>query len=264
MKLFFAGAESQKFAQVLIRNGVSAILESAYYLDYKNLPNRFGFADYLLDSGGYTALMKNIPLDLKRYIDFINQYQPKYALALDVPDPMVSLANTYELKKSTQATIIPVYHDFDYFNKSTTYFLEKYCADFDFIAIGGLTRTNFSKENLIEFGNFIFSKTRNKIRVHGLAVTTLNLCLRFPFYSVDSTTWLSCMRFGHILDFKNGGIVSSLGPRGLAKRENREDKKDFTTTMNNDQKLDSNVKTFLKMNDHVTDIWKSRGVVWKN
>ncbi len=245
MKLYFAGAENKKYAEILMSCGVP-ILESAFYLRYKHEPNRYKAKEYLLDSGGFTALMQNFKLDLKTYIDYLNKHKVKIAFALDVRDQETTIKNTYDLKKYTDTKIIPVYHDHDYFSSKRN-LIEKYCADFDYVSIAGLTRKNFPEPERIKFGNYMFSVTRDKIKVHGLAVTTEKWLYKYPFYSVDSTTYLSVVKFASSREFKDKTKMFD-----YIVKEKR-----LGSTL-----LRQEIKNFVRLEEQITAYWRQRGVTW--
>ncbi len=263
MKFYFAGAESVTFSKVLKEQGVARTLESAFYLQYKKTPNILKFNDYLLDSGGYTALMSDLDLDIKTYIDFLNKHKIKVAFTLDVRDVQQTVANTYLLKRETNTKIIPVYHDFDFFDIKHRDLLLKYCGDFDFIGLAGLTRKNFTKADRLTFGDWVFHQTKNKIKVHGLAVTTDFFLNRYPFYSVDSTTWLNCEKFGAGVEFKQRGIrhVTSLKTafnKGLGMR-GVENKMFYESR----DRMNMSIESFIRNEQFFTDLWAKRGVKWR-
>jgi hypothetical protein len=246
MKLYFAAAENSNYAEIL-KGTTDKILESAFYLKYKEKPNRFGFKDVLLDSGGFTALVKNYNLPLKDYIDYLNKYEVKLAFALDVRDQDITIQNTYDLKKYTNTKIIPVYHDHDYFSSKRD-IIEKYCADFDFVSIAGLTRKNYPQEEREKFGNYVFSRTTNKIKVHGLAVTSKRWLYKYPFYSVDSTTWLNIVKYGEARCFKEERLFNSVAAK----------------TRNGKHFLKNEIKNFLLLEKEITNYWRIRGIEWND
>jgi hypothetical protein len=245
MKLYFAGLETLNFAKILKEHNVKNILQSAYYLKYSRVPNEYGFENLLLDSGGYTALVKNMPIELPQYIDYLNKNKVKTAITLDVPDFHKTIENTYELKRSTNTKILPVYHDTEFLDIKKRGVIEKYCADFDYLCLAGLNRKMLDKKNKEQMGNFIFSHTKNKIKVHGLAVTNKPFMEKYPFYSVDSTTWLNPAMFGTTKLVTNKNLVNY-----------RSKKVHYL------DRISADVPYWIQLEKSITDLWRARGVEW--
>lgn len=255
MLMYFAGAE-KNYAKIVQKYGGESILQSAYYMNYKKQPNELGFKNFLLDSGGFTAIMKNQDIPVKQYIDYINHYKVKFAITMDVPSVAKTLQNYEDLQKYTDAKILPVMHDTDYFSKYRS-ILDKY-LETDYICIAGLTRNNYSLEQKIEFGNFVFNLTRDKIKVHGLAMTNVDMCLKWPFYSVDATTWLNADKFGTMMKYKNFKIEHVLSVRA-----NKGKVQSAEQFVNEEGRLKSGVVAYSQFEKDVTRLWKARGVEWK-
>lgn len=245
MRLYFAGSENVAFNNLLKKNNVDSILQSAFYLDYKKKPNEMNFKYALLDSGGFTAIIKNMPIDLKQYIEFINKYEVKLAITLDVPDFNKTIENTYLLKQYTDAKILPVYHDTDFIDKNKRNVIEKYLGDFDYICIAGLNRKLLKNNEKLMMGNYVFSMTKNKIKVHGLAITNQKYNEAWPFYSIDSTTWLSPSIYGRSMIIKNDLLL---------KYRNK--------TRHYLERINYDITYWLNFEKQITDLWRKRGVNW--
>jgi hypothetical protein len=101
---------------------------------------------------------------------------------------------------------IPVFH-----LGSDPSWLVKYIeAKYDYIAIGGMVPN--APSVLIPLLDDFWSKylTDEKgmpvVKIHGFAMTSLPLMFRYPWYSVDSTSWVMTSRFGsvYVPRFRNG------------------------------------------------------------
>lgn len=83
---------------------------------------------------------------------------------------------------------------------------------------------------------------------HGLAVTNERLLKTFPFYSVDSSSWVSCLRFG-------GGAAAGL--------KNIPRYKDSGAALAaNIHTLRCEIRKYKKMEEDMTKLWAARGIVW--
>lgn len=92
-----------------------------------------------------------------------------------------------------------------------------------------------------------FGKT-NIPPAHGLAVTSDRLLRAFPFYSADSSSWVSCLRFG-------GGRAAGLNK---IPRYNESDAA-MTATIHT---LRAEIRKYKQMEADITKLWKIRGVDW--
>lgn len=94
-------------------------------------------------------------------------------------------------------------------------------------------------------------KTFGKDRIppaHGLAVTTEQLLKVFPFYSADSSTWISCLRFGH---------GKTAGFDRLPRYKTSDGA--MAATLHT---LRAEIRKYQKMEQDMTNLWKIRGVTW--
>jgi len=81
--------------------------------------------------------------------------------------------------------------------------LEWYIANYDYITIGGMVP--ISTPQLIHWLDRLWERHlcdgagRPKVRVHGFGLTSLPLMKRYPWYSVDSSTWVQWAANGMLL-----------------------------------------------------------------
>ncbi len=105
-------------------------------------------------------------------------------------------------------------------------------------------------------------------KVHGFAITNLKYLLRIPFYSVDSTTWMSSDKYGEhfFFDKKNMKIrrIYSRKPELLIKYypQMAEDYslQELKVKYKNDARLCFAIKQFQEVEDFCTDMWKRKGI----
>lgn len=240
MKLHFAGAESKSWDQLRINCGVRKFLQSYFYLKkHKPLTSM----DLLIDSGGFTARTKGVEISVEKYANFLNENKIKFAFNLDTNNFKETDDNHKFLIKYCPFTyIIPIYHLSDYLNQKD-YIYE--LLNYPYIGIGGIVGSSLSKELKKKFYDFTFSKTLDKIKVHGLGITGYKDMSNYPFFSVDSTSWLVSARYG-------GSMVE-------------EDEK-FIYFLNKTQDAYTRSKKeifyFLNLEKEITNLWTLRGVKW--
>lgn len=169
---------------------------------------------FILDSGAFTYMnsggdLKKINQYLTEYINFINKYDIKYFIELDLYTVIgIEKTNllTKRLEQETGKKSIPVFHallGIDWFKQKT--------KEYDYIAIGASGVTDECKwvkdKNKLKF--LVNIAHKNGCKVHGLGYTrTCNINSKeVRFDSVDSTTWSAGSRFGGVFYIKNNKIL---------------------------------------------------------
>lgn len=151
-----------------------------------------------LDSGAYSAWSKGIDIDIQEYIKFIKKHE-KYIDVYANLDVIGDDKKTFENQKIMETAglrPLPCFHYGDDIK-----YLERYMEDYDYIALGGMVGV---KSGILEWLDFIFndyicgSDGIPKVKVHGFGLTSVPLMTRFPWWSVDSTSWVLTGRFGAI------------------------------------------------------------------
>lgn len=153
-----------------------------------------------LDSGAYSAWTQNIKIDIKDYIEFIKKYKDHlevYAVLDSIGDPKATFANQMLMERAG-LTPLPCFH----YGEDVKW-LQKYLdRGHDYIALGGMVP--IPNKELYQWLDFLFTDLLTnadgipKVKVHGFGMTSFDLMLRYPWYSVDSTSW--------IITGRNGGV----------------------------------------------------------
>ena len=174
--------------------------------------------ELFLDSGAFSAWTQKIEINIEDYINFIQEHEnviDVYA-NLDVIGVGGKQPNELTAKKTLEnqkimeekgLSPLPCFHFGEPFK-----YLVYYVQNYDYVALG--VAGNIGKK-LVPWLNNCFSKYicnergLPKIKVHGFAVTSLSLMLRYPWYSVDSTSWVVTGRMGSIFipRYRNGKWV---------------------------------------------------------
>ncbi len=186
--------------------------------------------DLFLDSGAYSAWTQGKPIDIQEYIRFIKEnldILDVYANLDGIPlrgskkeeDEEGGIHHFLEAhgKDSAELTLknqrimekaglhpLPCFHFGEPFE-----YLQYYVDNYDYLALGVVGN---SGKKLIPWLNKCFSQYicdkdgMPKVKVHGFAVTSLKVMLMYPWYSVDSTSWVLTGRMGSIFipQFRNG------------------------------------------------------------
>ena len=169
--------------------------------------------DLLLDSGAYSAKTQNKRLDVDDYIDYIKAHLDVFPnqsyFNLDVIGNGPRSYENYLYIKMKGLKPIPVWHA-----ETDPKFLDLYIKDSEYIAIGAIS--SMSNERTIRSLDKIWREHRGLLvsKVHGFGLTSLLIMTRYPWYSVDSTSWVQFGRYGVIL------IPHTRGKRNWVYNEN--------------------------------------------
>jgi hypothetical protein len=107
----------------------------------------------------------------------------------------------------------------------------------------------------LDYARFIAAAYQRGVRVHGFMITGSADLERFPFYSVDSTSWLAGSRYGQVSRLSRTGV----GARGA---------KDGTAPSPGSNwrlhvpALVESIRTWQEVERRVTESWAARGVDW--
>ncbi len=156
--------------------------------------------DIFLDSGAFTFFNKNVKVPLKVYHQYVNknkEYLDGFS-SMDVIDSWEKSIKKFHTLRRTKLDYVPCYHYGEPFHV-----LEEYMQYADFVSIGGMVPISYQQllpwlDDL--FSNILCDSDGNpRIRVHGFGLTDQRLMFRYPWYSVDSSTWIRVSRMGMIL-----------------------------------------------------------------
>ena len=153
--------------------------------------------DLFLDSGAFSAKTQGVSIDIYEYIKFIKEHEDVINIYanLDVIGDAKATWQNQKIMEEAGLNPIPCFHFGEDFR-----WLEKYARNYEYIAIGGMVNT----PGLVEFLDTCWNKylTDEKgmpvCKVHGFGLTSLPLMMRYPWYSVDSTSWVVTGRLGGI------------------------------------------------------------------
>jgi hypothetical protein len=160
-----------------------------------------------LDSGAFSAWTQGVEIDIRDYIEFIKEHQEVLELYanLDViglggkqPNKLTAEKTLENQKIMEEAGLnpLPCFHFGEPFE-----YLQYYVDNYDYLALGVAGNTGSKLIPWLDecFGNYICGEDgMPKIKIHGFAITSLRVMLRYPFYSVDSTSWVMTSRMGSI------------------------------------------------------------------
>ena len=155
--------------------------------------------DIFLDSGAFSAWSKGATINIQEYITFIKENQEHittYANLDVIGDSKASWENQ-KIMEDSGLKPLPVFHLGDTFD-----FLER-CLEYDYFCLGGMAGQGLGAVARLNFLDSCWKiicdkKGMPKSKVHGFGMTSFRLLRRYPWYSVDSTSWIVTSRMGSI------------------------------------------------------------------
>lgn len=167
--------------------------------------------DFMLDSGAFTLKTsrkgitdEDLDIYVGEYIEYVKKHKIKRYIEVDI-DKQIGYDKVLEIRERLHREVgwapIPVYHP----NMPISEFKDM-VDKYDYVCIGGLqdsTIGNHELDKVIMLNKY--ARQRN-VKTHGLGFTSAGF-YKYGFYSVDSTSWKSGVRYGQIAKFKDGKIV---------------------------------------------------------
>lgn len=177
-------------------------LESYHYVHKKSMVDRMRTdkVKVFLDSGAFSAFMLGAEIDIDGYGEYIKTNKDlieHYSVLDGIGDPQKTWENQEYLERFGLRPI-PCFH----YGEDERY-LEYYIKHYDYISLGGMVP--ISTPQLILWLDRIWHEylvgadRRPVVRVHGFGLTRLQLLYRYPWYSVDSTSWQQAGSAGRLI-----------------------------------------------------------------
>jgi hypothetical protein len=169
------------------------VLCSYHY--YKNKPNEVkqlikNKFDVFIDSGAFSAKNSGEKINIDQYCEFLKFTQAINYATLDVIGNAKATLNNHEyMIKEHNLNPIPAFHMGSRIDDL------KPLLDYNYIALGGLVFSAGITSHCDEVWSYIL-KNKPSLKVHGFGLTNIELMARYPWYSVDSSSFKSCKRFG--------------------------------------------------------------------
>lgn len=207
------------------REAADNILESYHYIHRESFVKKIrkDKKQIFLDSGAFSAFTQGIEVDLPAYCDYIKRNSdiiehvdgvPLASVLDGIGDPLKTWQNQ-QLMEELGVRPLPCFH----YGEDERY-LEWYISKYDYITIGGMVPISTPQLYLWLdriWNDYLTDSAGNpKVRVHGFGLTTLGLMLRYPWYSVDSSSWVQIARTGRV--FLPRGKVISVSERSPSRK----------------------------------------------
>ena len=262
MYIFFV-AGSKTYLDLLREQGVENILISYFYMkksERYSLLEKLEFKRIFLDSGAFTAQQTGKTIKVSEYGGFLEWNKNKIYCAANFDFGTLEQQAENQIELEKYYPVFPVFHHAEYVGKTYRYLLEEFCQKYDLIALGGMNNVRLSKNELQSYLDWCFSIIMKypKVRVHGFGQTNPELLKRYPFFSVDSTSWLTPARFGTNLVWKNFR-ASTLNYKDINSYKKGIHLGDVNSYLS---RCAETIKEFINMQNDITYLWEKRGIKW--
>lgn len=201
---------------------VDHMLESFHYIGKNKIPQQLRDINrrIFLDSGAFSAFTLNKEITVEEYCEFIKVNRDiilvddgvEMIAGLDGIGDALLTYNNLKLMESYDCKAIPCFHAGE-----DERYLEYYIQNYPYIALGGMVGQGVSQLKMWldrVWEKYLIDGSGNaKIKVHGFGITSFDLMWMYPWYSVDSSTWIQAASFGMIMTAEYGNIsVSTKSP----------------------------------------------------
>ena len=210
------------------------ILESYHYVGGQRYVDamRAESANIFLDSGAFSAFTLGVNIDLPTYCDYIRRNQDiirvedgvVMASVLDgIGDPLQTYRNQLHMEH-LGAKPLPCFHAGE-----DERYLEWYVRNYEYITLGGMVGSS-TKQLMIWLDRMwerylTDGSGRPRLKVHGFGITAIPIMERYPWYSVDSSSWIQSAAFGSI-------VTPDWGPLSVSEKSpSRHDAGQHATTL---------------------------------
>lgn len=211
--IIISGVENDRYFSIVNGANIETMLMSYLYLRRKGkkfLAERIAEnpnVKFLIDSGAHTFLTndeyKDKPIEywedyLEKYTKFLRENKDHIfaGVELDITsivgqDKVDEWREKYfEPLEKEGVLVCYVWHLVDGEKK-----WEEMCRKYDYVGFSTEVVEQMSHAQITKMFNI--AKKYNA-RVHGFAITSLEYMTKFPFYTIDSTTWLVGTQFGEV------------------------------------------------------------------
>lgn len=262
--------------QLILMNDIKApniLISFAYSKIISDL--RYEPEYLILDSGAFTAWNSGTQVDIEAYANWAlaNQSKAKKVVAVNldvIPGEAGRTSTRQERLDGMKQSLINA----DYLRSRGLEVMEVYHQDeplvfldtlLDRLPVDGILgispRNDVSLKSRIEWQQLVLRHFYKRFGVeklpktHGLAVTSFDAMKAFPYYSVDSSTWTTSMRFGqYITEWGKAKKLEQIIPK--------------TGEMNSKEAvlvgLRKSVESYIQVGIGITSLWERRGVKWKD
>lgn len=257
MRMFIVENRIKAVEQFHRETGHPDYLVSYHYLTpqmHRKIAGLHG-VNYVLDSGAFSAYTQGITIQNTDYIRFASSNRQTFwrVFALDdIGSPEVSRSN-YDQGRELIPDLIPCFHKGEPWE-----YLDYYCQKADYIAIVGLVAQGATKHRLIKWLDQCWLRLEKHwpIKVHLFGLTSPWAMMRYPAYSVDSTSARKYSAYGRYLKH-DLFTIKSLGGRTSGDLSIIHVK-----NLDSENRVQHNMEVMRQLLIQCNEIWDKRGIKW--
>lgn len=152
---------------------------------------------FFLDSGAFSADSQGKPVILDDYIAFIKQHEALLDIypVLDVIGDYKATWENQRIMEEAGLNPLPVFHVEDPMECLTK------CLDYEYFCLGGMAggASHATRERFLNRCFDIICGSPDRMprsKVHGFGLASPSLMTAYPFYSVDTSSWVAYSQYG--------------------------------------------------------------------
>ncbi len=158
---------------------------------------------------------------------------------------------------------MPVFHQFESFD-----WLDRMATETGYVGISASNDRGVQQREKQFWLQRVFERVGLRVRTHAFGLTSSQLLNAYPFYSADSTTWMSGIKYRSMVLFGGRKLsVAQLGPKKIARNLGnpnlRTDRHLVPFLKGAEYRMRLGVRAFLEFQEQCTDLWKARGIRWQ-
>lgn len=188
-------------------NSIPNILESWHYVNKQKWVDdmRRESAHVFMDSGAFSAWTLGVELSIVEYCDYLKRNADIIrvedgafmASVLDgIGDPLKTYQNQMHMEH-LGVRPLPCFH-----KGEDERYLEYYIKNYDYITIGGMVGSSVEQLRIWLdriWDRYLAPGGKPLVKVHGFGMTSVELMELYPWYSIDSSSWIQSAAFGNIV-----------------------------------------------------------------
>lgn len=195
MKIYFAVTGNNE-PEYLSDAGLITLLCSFHYYKQKQdliIDLISKGCDIFIDSGAFSAHNAGEFIDIHEYSKFLVDTKAVFYAGLDViGSAEKTMENQRFMEKEYGLKPIPTFHMGEPLSAALAL-----AEEYEYIAIGGMVFSEGIRKWLDNLWNQLL-KTRSDLKCHGFGLTNAELIARYPWQSVDSSSFKAGKRFGRM------------------------------------------------------------------
>ena len=286
MNIYFATSPSKQHFALIVEEKIKNILVSYHYIkkpqELFKLLNGYEPERIMIDSGAFSVWSNGGSINLENYAEFCVELKKILSsniefniVNLDVlPGKWGFVPSKEEIAKSAELgwknmeyleskglKVIHIFHQHEDWS-----ILDKLVKHSDYIGIS--PANDVSNNEKQKWMKQVFSRIKNKVKTHGFAVTSYNQLYNYPYYSADSSSWITPARYGMLPIMTDTFQIKSFSYKDI---NNIEKYWKYLSEVGIDVIADSKswqgrtriaIATYKKLEEIATRIWKERGIIW--